>query len=151
MIRDIIDGWQASGIVEFQIGLPMQIVQANNLGGFTGSQHPNQVAPAALSRSERTTARYFNTAAFVAAPQFVIGNAPRFPLHAPGINNWDLTIMRNFKFQERYTVQFIGQLFNAFNHPNYNAPNTTIGNQNYGRITGAQSSRVTEFALRIFF
>jgi hypothetical protein len=151
VIRDIIDGWQASGIVEFQIGLPMQIVQANNPGGFTGSQRPNQVAPAALSRSERTTARYFNTAAFVAAPQFVIGNAPRFPLHAPGINNWDLAIMRNFKIQERYTVQFIGQLFNAFNHPNYNAPNTTIGNQNYGRITGAQSSRVTEFALRIFF
>jgi hypothetical protein len=95
--------------------------------------------------------RYFNTDAFVAAPQFTLGNAPRFPLHAPGINNWDLSIMRNFKFKERYTIQFIGQLFNAFNHPNYNAPNTTIGNINYGRITGAQSSRVTEFALRIFF
>ena len=39
----------------------------------------------------------------------------------------------------------------AFNHPNYTAPNTTIGNVNYGKITGAQSSRVTEFAIRIFF
>jgi hypothetical protein len=129
----------------------MQIIQANNTGGFTGSQRPNQVAKAALDRSQRTLERYFNTDAFVAAPQFTLGNAPRFPLHAPGINNWDLSIMRNFKFKERYTIQFIGQLFNAFNHPNYNAPNTTIGNINYGRITGAQSSRVTEFALRIFF
>jgi hypothetical protein len=151
VVSDIIGGWQVAGIAEFQIGLPMQITQANNTGGFTGSQRPNQVAKAALDRSARTTLRYFNTDAFVAAPQFTLGNAPRFPLHAPGINNWDLSIFRNFKFQERYTVQFIGQLFNAFNHPNYNAPNTTIGNVNYGRITGAQSSRVTEFALRIFF
>lgn len=151
VLSDIIGGWQVAGITEFQIGLPMQITQTNNTGGFTGSQRPNQVAPAALSRSERTTQRYFNTDAFVAAPQFTLGNAPRFPLHAPGINNWDLSIIRNFKFGERYTLQFIGQLFNAFNHPNYNAPNTTIGNVNYGKITGAQSSRVTEFAIRIFF
>ena len=70
-----------------------------------GSQRPNQVAPAALDRSERTTQRYFNTDAFVAAPQFTLGNAPRFPLHAPGINNWDLSIMRNFKFKEHYTIR----------------------------------------------
>jgi hypothetical protein len=151
VLSDIIGGWQVAGITEFQIGLPMQITQANNTGGFTGSQRPNQVAPAALSRSERTTDRYFNTNAFVAAPQFTLGNAPRFPLHSPGINNWDLSIIRNFRFSERFTLQFIGQLFNAFNHPNYNAPNTTIGNVNYGKITGAQSSRVTEFAVRIFF
>ena len=151
VLSDVIGGWQVAGITEFQIGLPMQITQSNNTGGFTGSQRPNQVAKAALPRGERTTQRYFNTDAFVAAPQFTLGNAPRFPLHAPGINNWDLSIFRNFKFNERFNIQFIGQLFNAFNHPNFNAPNTTIGNINYGKITGAQSSRVTEFALRIFF
>ncbi|MBV6429957.1 MAG: hypothetical protein IANPNBLG_00060 [Bryobacteraceae bacterium] len=151
VVSNIIDGWQVAGIAEFQIGLPMQIRQSNNTGGFTGGQRPNQIASAALDRGERTLTRYFNTAAFTAAPQFTLGNAPRFPLHGPGINNWDLSLMRNFKFQERYNLQFIGQLFNAFNHPNYSAPNTTIGNQNYGRITGAQSSRVVEFALRFFF
>ena len=151
VVSDIIGGWQVAGITEFQIGLPMQITQANNTNGFTGSQRPNVVGKPALARSERTLVRYFNTDAFVAAPQNTLGNAPRFPLHSPGINNWDLSIMRNIKLRERFTVQFIGQLFNAFNHPNYNAPNTTIGNVNYGRITGAQSSRVTEFALRIFF
>ena len=151
VVSDVVDGWQVGGIAEFQIGLPLQVGQANNTGGFTGSQRPNQIAPAALDRPDRTIQRYFRTEAFVAAPQFTLGNAPRFPLHAPGLNSWDLSLVRNFKFMERYNLQFIGQLFNAFNHPNYSAPNGTIGNVNYGKITGAQSSRVTEFALRIFF
>ena len=151
VLKDVIGGWQVAGIAEFQVGLPMQISQANNTGGFTGSQRPNRVAQAALDRSDRTTQRYFNTEAFIASPQFTAGNSPRFPLHGPGINNWDLSIMRNFKLHERFTLQFIGQLFNAFNHPNFSAPNTTIGNVNYGKITGAQSSRIASFAVRIFF
>ena len=150
-LRDLIDGWQVSGITEFQVGLPMSIAQSNNLGGYTSVQRPNQIAPAALDRGERSTERWFNTDAFVAAPQYVLGNAPRFPLHGPGIINTDLAVGRNFRIGERYNIQLQGQFFNAFNHPNFNAPNTTIGNKNFGVITGAQSARVTEILMRIYF
>jgi hypothetical protein len=151
VLRHVIGGWQVSGISEFQVGLPLQITQPNNTGGFTGSQRPTEVGDPALDRGDRTLKRYFNTDAFKATPQFGLGNAPRFPLHGPGINNTDLSITRNFKIRERLTVQFIGQLFNAFNHPQYSNVSNSITASNYGAVTGAQSSRITEFALRIFF
>ncbi len=151
VLNYVIGGWQVSGIAEFQIGLPLQITQPNNTGGFTGSQRPTLVGSPALNRGDRTLTRYFNTDAFQITPQFGLGTSPRFPLHNPGINNTDLSIMRNFPFREHYNIQFIGQLFNAWNHPQYSAVSGALNAKNFGAVTGAQSSRVTEFALRIFF
>jgi hypothetical protein len=37
------------------------------------------------------------------------------------------------------------------NHPNFKNPNTTLGNINYGKITGDNGARVMEVAIRIFF
>jgi hypothetical protein len=37
------------------------------------------------------------------------------------------------------------------NHPNFNNPNTTIGNTNYGKITSDTGARTTELALRFFW
>jgi hypothetical protein len=151
VLKELIGGWQVSGIIEAQTGLPMQITQANNSGGFTNVQRPNQVAPAALPRGDRTLARWFNTDAMVVGPPFTLGNAPRFPLHGPGINNTDLSIMRNFLLRDRLKLQFRSEFFNAFNHPQYNNPNTAIGNVNYGKIIAAHDPRTIEFALRLFY
>jgi hypothetical protein len=151
VLKELIGGWQVSGIIEEQVGLPMQITQANNSGGFTNIQRPNQVAPAGLPRGDRTLARWFNTDAMVVAPLYTLGNAPRFALHGPGLNNTDLAIMRNFLLWEGLRLQFRSEFFNAFNHPQYNNPNTTIGNVNYGKVTSAHDPRTIEFALRIFY
>ena len=140
-----------SGIFEAQVELPLQITQTNNSSGFTNVQRPNQVAPAALPRGDRTLSRWFNTDAMVVAPPYTLGNAPRFALHGPGINNTDLAIMRNFLLWEGLRLQFRTEFFNALNHPQYNNPNTAIGNVNYGKVTSARDPRTIEFALRIFF
>ena len=151
VVKDVIGGWQVARLTEFQTGLPMQIVQTNSTFAFTGSQRPTQVAAAALPRGDRTIARWFNTDAFQQTPQYRAGPAPRFPLHGPGINNWDLSVMRNFRVAERWTVQFRSEFYNAWNHPNFGNPNTTIGNRAYGTISSARDARVVEFALRLFF
>lgn len=152
VLKDIIGGWSFAGITEFQVGLPLTVKQAsNNLGGFTAVQRPMQTAPAALGHFDRSVQRWFDTSAFEASPQFALGDAPRFPLHGPGIDSTDFALMRDFKIEERFVVQFRGEFYNALNHPNFNAPGNTIGASNFGVITGAQSGRVTELALRIFF
>jgi len=151
VIKDILGGWQLAGITEFQIGLPMRITQSNTSGDGSIGQRPNQTAPAALDRGQRTLLRYFNTAAFVPAPVYTLGNSPRFPLHGPGINQWDVSVMRNFPIRERLNLQFRSEFYNLFNHPQYGNPNTTIGNINYGRISSARDPRVIEFAMRLFF
>lgn len=152
VVNYVVDGWQLSGILEFQKGLPLTILNpSNQLGGFTAVQRPNQVGVAELPRGERTLDRWFNTSAFTAANALQFGTAPRFPLYRPGINNWDLSLMRNFKVTERWRLQFRGAFYNALNHGQYNAPGTTLNTTQFGRISSGRDARITEVALRIFF
>ncbi len=95
--------------------------------------------------------QWFNTAAFVPSAAFTSGTEPRYALYGPGINNWDASLMRNFPIKERINFQLRGEFYNAMNHPNFKTPNTTIGNVNYGKITGDNGARVMEVAMRIFF
>ena len=53
-------------------------------------------------------------------------NARNF-YQGPGAWNEDISIYKDFKFQERYKLRFTGDFFNAFNHPNNVLPNTTDG------------------------
>jgi hypothetical protein len=151
VVQDVIRGWEFSGVTEFQVGLPLSATQSNGTGGFTGAQRPNQIAAAALPRSDRTLAAWFNTNAFTVAPAFTSGTEPRFSFYGAGINNWDTALMRNFPVRERLRIQLRGEFYNTFNHPNFQNPNTTIGNRLYGKITADNGARVMELALRLFF
>ena len=150
-VREIIRGWEVSGITEFQRGLPLSATQSNNTGGFTATQRSNLVADPALSGSDRSLSRWFNPAAFAVASARTAGNAARYVFYGPGINNWDLAVMRNIKLLERVNLQIRGEFYDAFNHPNYKNPNTTLGNANFGKITSDNSPRITELMLRLFF
>jgi hypothetical protein len=39
-----------------------------------------------------------------------------------GLRNWDLSVTKSFKFQERLTAQFRAEFFNVLNHPNFTNP-----------------------------
>src|SRR5260221_565225 len=70
VLKDLIGGWEISGVTEFQVGVPVNVAQSNNTGGFTLAQRPNQIAPGALAGNQRTLSAWFNTAAFTVAPAF---------------------------------------------------------------------------------
>jgi outer membrane receptor protein involved in Fe transport len=152
VLKDIIGGWSTSGIVEFQSGLPITVTQsANNLGGFNDVQRPNQTADPMLPRDKRLVSKWFNTAAFTASSALQAGNAPRFPFHGPGMENWDQAVMRTFPIYERVSMQFRAEFFNSLNHTNFKAPNSQIGNKSYGVVTSALDPRIIEFAGKIQF
>jgi hypothetical protein len=150
IVRDIVAGWEFAGITEFQVGQPLAIKQSNNTHGFTESQRPNVIGSPVLS-SGQTIQHWFNTAAFQAAPAYTLGDSPRFPLHGPGLNNWDLALQRNFAIRERMKLQFRGEFFNAMNHAQFNNPNGTVTSPSFGAINSSLAGRVTELVLRLFF
>ena len=78
--------------------------------------------------SQQTLTRWFNTDAFSVAAPYTLGNAPRFPLHGPGLSNTDFSLMRNFPVRERVKIQFAAQFFDALNHPQFSNPGAGIGN-----------------------
>jgi len=153
IVKDVIGGWQFSGITEFQVGLPIQIVQSFTAWG-PNTQRPNIVSGAdpSLPHGDRTLNRWFNTDAFTASPNYTLGFAPRFPLHGPGINNWDLALMRDFKLYERVKMQFRTEAYSAMNHPQWGNPGNSLNNRNtFGVVTSAAGARQIELALRIFY
>jgi len=98
-------------------------------------------------------------------PLFSHGNMRRNSLRGPGINDWDISILKDFKFTETKSLQFQAAFFNAFNHAQFYGPSSAEGasgfSQNFGMVTSDTSSstttayyrgpRLIQFALKLYF
>lgn len=147
-----IAGWQIAGLVRVQAGDAVAVTQATNNNSSLGFavQRPNRAGdPNRLPG--RSTAKYFNTAAFSAAPQFVIGNSSRNPVRGPGLQNADLMIGKTFRIMERWNLECRAEAFNVSNTPPLNDPNGSFGSAAFGSITGAGNPRVFEFVAKALF
>jgi len=146
-------GWQLAGIIRLQSGSPIAVTQATNLNAFAGYgiQRPNRIADPALPSGERTTGRYFNTAAFGQAPQFAIGASSRNPVSGPAYRAADVMVGKTFVLTERFRTEFRAEAFNVTNTPPLGNPNGSFGNAAFGSITTALDPRVFEFVLKLHF
>jgi hypothetical protein len=137
-VNAVIGGRQVSGISTFKQGFPLSIMTANNtLGQFGGNRRPNVVGGYHISNP--SIDRWFNVAAFQdPANPFDFGNAQRYisQLRSPGYQNWDLAMQKYWHFTESMRLQFRAELFNAWNHPQFYAPNQFLGN----RVTNPDGS-----------
>jgi hypothetical protein len=147
-----ISGWQLAGLVRVQAGDTVPVTQATNSNSSLGYavQRPNRVSDP-NEFAGRTVAKYFNTAAFTAAPQFVIGNSSRDPVRGPGLQNADVMIGKTFRLTERVNLEFRAEAFNVSNTPALNDPNGIVGNAAFGSITSAGNPRDFEFVLKVHF
>lgn len=151
-VEAVLGGWQVSGIATFKSGFPLGIgTYNNNTNSFGGGQRPNLVGDPHVSNP--TIDRWFNTDAFAQPAPFTFGNVPRYMpnLRAPGYHNWDLAIQKWWRHEERLRVQFRAEMFNAFNHPNFYAPNQFLGDGSFGRISGTYPSRDVQFGVKIYW
>jgi len=146
-------GWQVNGIAVLQSG-PTMTVQNGSPRANTGSgDRPNQIAGGNLPADQRSTARWFNTAAFVPQPLFQIGNAGRNTLFAPGRGELDFSLFKEFKPTERTTLQFRAEAFNITNTPNFGVPGNQLGTAAFGVISDTANTlpRNLQFALKLLF
>lgn len=149
----LLGGWEISGIVTVQSGLPLAISQATNFNAFAGfgTQRPNRVANPELPSSQRSVARYFDTSAFTVAPQFTLGTSSRNPLRGPAYRNLDLALIKRTPITERVGLEFRAEAFNVTNTPPLGNPNTVLGTPGFGSITSAGDPRVIQFGLKLHF
>ncbi len=147
-----ISGWQIAGLVRIQSGDTVAVTQATNNNSSLGFavQRPNRISDP-NEFDGRTVAKYFNTAAFVGVPQFVIGNSSRNPVRGPGLQNADLMIGKTFRMTERYALEFRAEAFNVSNTPPLNDPNGSFGSAAFGSIISAGNPRDFEFVLKLHF
>jgi hypothetical protein len=79
------------------------------------------------------------------------GQSGRNILSGPAFSNTDFAVLKEFPFRERYRVQFRSEFFNVFNQVNFNNPDNGVTDSTFGQILGANSGRVIQFALKLFW
>ncbi len=162
----LVGGWGLEGITTFQKGFPLQMTVSNNPLGtyaFQGSLRPNVDPSCAKANSGAIGERlgggggaktYFNTTCFTTPANFTFGNEPRADndLRTPGMDNWDMSLFKDFPIKEGVTLNFRVEAFNLFNRVQFGSPNTSLGNSQFGWITSQQNNpRLLQFAGRLSF
>lgn len=159
--RQILDGWATSGIFSQHAGYPFSVM-ANGDRNEDGTVNDRaDLAGNPYLRGNRSQAEklkeWFNTAAFGNPALGSNGNTGRNFLRGPGFADLDFAVMRSFliphgSLAERQKIEFRAEAFNLFNHPNFNNPDSAIGDgPQFGKILSAGSPRIMQVALKYIF
>jgi len=153
VLGGLVNDWTLTGVLTLQSGSPLAVTQATNYNAFAGfgTQRPNLIGDPALPARERSVDRWFNTAAFAAAPAFTLGSSSRNPIRGPGYRNLDLALVRRLPISGSRMLELRAEVFNASNTPALLAPNTTVGSAAFGTITAAGDPRVIQLAVKFLF
>lgn len=156
IVKNLVNGWQLSGIVTLQSGLPFNVVTGTdaNLDGNNNDRANLQGNPFLDPNRSRAavTAAWFNTNAFVAPAPGTDGNTQRNLLTGPGSKNVDLSLTRNFSIRERMRFQVRGEATNAFNLVNLSNPTASLNaTTTFGQIRNASAMRQLQVSLRLTF
>ena len=152
-LRRLIEGWRISGIASFRTGelFHPRLPGDFNNDGVRGDR-PDRLGPGKVPESERSIDRWFATEDFVYPAQYGFGNSGRDILVGPGSRNWDISFIKRTQVSRDGDIfELRVHLFNAFNHTNFDNPNTTVGTSSFGKIFGAARSREIEIAVKYLF
>jgi len=120
--------------------------------GTNTTERPIRLRDGSLPSGVRDPSHWFDTTAFAVPTCPCFGNSGRNILRGPGFVNVDLGVTRDFNFHERLRLQFRGEAFNLFNHPNFGLPNMAIGNAQVGIIgTVVNPERQIQLAMKLYF
>ena len=148
-----VGGWQVNGILTFMTGNYFSITVTGdraNVGGYP-FQRANVSCNGNLARGDRTIDRYFNTSCFSVTPLGTFGDSGRNIVEIPGLNNWDFSAVKNTSITERFRTELRFEFFDVLNHPQFNAPNTTVDSQFFGQIRSARDGRISQVALKLLW
>ncbi|MGA2857902.1 MAG: TonB-dependent receptor [Candidatus Sulfotelmatobacter sp.] len=174
----LLSGWKLSGITRFSTGLPVTLLELddNSLIG-TNCAGPNcngidvpNVVPGSLNFTDpRSGQPYFNTSLFTSEQLGQLGNSWRRFFRGPGINNWDMALLKEFAVNERVHFEFRAEFFNTFNHAQFVATSgfgtpstgTCVASSpgqscagpgsSFGIISTARDPRIGQVALKFVF
>jgi hypothetical protein len=156
VVNGVIGNWEVSPIVSWRTGWPLPINGAQDESGTFGRgarADCNGVPSIANTFIPGIGRQWFNnTGQFTQPALGTFGNcSPQLSdLRSPHYSDVDLSLHKDFPITERFRLQFRSDFVNAFNHPQFNAPNTSLGAQ-MGQITSAQPPRNIQLALKLYY
>ncbi|MGC8792736.1 MAG: TonB-dependent receptor domain-containing protein, partial [Bryobacteraceae bacterium] len=157
----VVGGFQLNGLMSAASGVPLTITQTNR-NTVLSAQRPDVVDPGNLSG--RVKEPYFQGPArrWLVAPgdplfpfrpssNIGIGNLGRNTSREPGFWNMNLSLFRQFRLREAWTLELRAEAFNFTNAVNFLEPSTNIDSATYGLSTAAAPARQVQLGARISF
>jgi hypothetical protein len=155
-LNHILGGWQATGVLTLQRGIPLSLTTTDTSQSGSGYLRPNtngQYAGLSGSPESRLT-KYFNTVDFSQPAPYTFGNVGRNlgNLRGPGLENLDLAIYKDISIRERLHLTIRGEAFNLTNTPEFANPDTNLQDPTFGAITSQfNQPRQIQLGLRLAF
>jgi hypothetical protein len=171
--KKLTGGWQINAIATFQAGNPFTLFSNSNssqqdqvatdgvdldrpdLNGKVSKLNPRstQTFTSDCGGGTVTGNFYIDPTVFDCSnvPLFTFGTLGRNSIRGPGINNWDLSVIKRTKITESKSLEFRAEFFNAFNHAQFLNPDPTGGASTFGQIVQARDPRLGQLALKFTF
>lgn len=157
-------GWSLTGITRFSTGVPVtlfdfnddSLIGAGNNGvNGVGVDLPN-VTPGSLqiNHNPRNGKPCFDTSLFQVAQLGSPGDAKRRFFYGPGIENWDMALLKTIAFNDARSLELRLETFNTFNHTQFDGASSVNGNftsSSFGQVTSAASPRIGQVAMKFNF
>ena len=154
ILRHTLGGWQATGMIRAQTGLPVTITQSSS----TPVQRADYAGGNAVLPNYRETLQYLNPAAFQRIPVSSASGAPIRPgnagvglARAPGMWNVDFSLAKNFSLRENVRLQIRTDMFNALNHTNLSGLRTSVNDVFFGQLLSTMGARIMQWNARLSF
>ena len=151
VLNFILGGWQMSVLYQHQSGAPL---------GFGNRIFNGNLDDIVLPKDQRSPDHWFTPAATAGfetnSARQLASNIRYMPLRFNGVrgpnqDKWDAGFLKVFRVTERMNCEFRAETFNALNHPNLYDPNTDPTSASWGTITGQDTPRSWQLALKIVF
>ena len=155
--KAILGGWTTSSVFSAQSGQPLSVTVSGDpaeIGATTSRADILQGADINLPSGQRSALHWFNSAAFLPLAKMPLGQfgtSGKNILIGPGFWQLDSALFKDFRFQERATLQFRAESFNVLNHPSFQTIGTVVGTPTFGQVTASAPGRVFQFALKLRF
>jgi hypothetical protein len=160
LAKTALGGWQVSGIATIESGLPINIAisgnQATNFVGPANANRPDLVGKITYPETVlggNQNIQYFDPTAFANPAVGAWGNLGHNALRGPGRDNWDMSLFKNFWFNEergsRFELRF--ETFNTFNHTQFQNVDSTLGDSRFGQFTSTYTQRILQLGAKLYF
>ena len=137
----ILGGWQVSNIMSLSSGFPRNSAPGSDRANTGSDQRADLVPGQDPNDGPKTIDKWFNTDAFALHRAWHLRQRRQKHHHGPGIFNFDMSIIRNFRLGGSKSLQFRLEAFNTFNQPVWNDPNTSMANLAASAPSPARASR----------
>jgi len=157
-------GWVISGITHISTGFPVTLYNygdnsllgaaPNGVNNYGVDEPQFTPGPLELNHNPRNGNPYFNTARFSLQPLGTPGNAKRRFFFGPGMNNYDMALMKSLPVTESRSFAFRIEAFNIFNHAQFYGPASVNGNINsssFGQVVSALAPRLMQASIKFNF